>query len=105
MFLYGENVKQWIFQKLLQYMISVGRRSQLNVYMNFMNINGQDHSLTFVEGHSDSTFSNFFSLETAGPIEAKFYLEPPWDGGIKVSIYGLCHMTNMAAMPIYGKKL
>ena len=37
-----------------------------------MNIRGQGHSLTFVEGHSDSTFSNFFSLETAKPIEAKF---------------------------------
>ena len=36
-----------------------------------MNINGQGHSLTSVRGHSYSTFSNFFSLETAGPIEAK----------------------------------
>ena len=35
------------------------------------------------EGHSDSTFSNFFSLETAGPIKAKFHVEPPWDGGTK----------------------
>ena len=45
-----------------------------------MNIKGQGHSLTFIQGHSDSTFSNFFSLETIGPIEAKFYVEPPWDG-------------------------
>ena len=71
----------------------------------FMNIKGQCHSLTFVGGHSDSTFSNFFSLETAKPIEAKFYVEPPWDEGIKVNINGLCHITKMAAMPIYGNNL
>ena len=49
-----------------------------------MNIKGQGHSLTLVQGHSDSTFSNFFFLETAWPIEAKFYVEPPWDRGTKV---------------------
>ena len=42
-----------------------------------------------------STFSNIFSSETIGPIEANFHVEPPWDG----------HMTKMAAMPIYGKNL
>ena len=42
-----------------------------------MNIKGQDHSLTFVQDNSDSTLSNFFSLEIAGPIEAKFHVEPP----------------------------
>ena len=62
-----------------------------------MNIKGQGHSLTLVRGHSDSTCSNFFFLETARPIEAKFHVEPPWDG--------LGHMTNMAVMPIYGKNL
>ena len=35
-----------------------------------MNIKGQGHSLTFVQGYSDSTFSNFFSLETPRPMEA-----------------------------------
>ena len=38
-----------------------------------MNIKGQDHLLT-VQGHSDSTFSNFFSLETAGPTEGNIGL-------------------------------
>ena len=49
-----------------------------------------------------STFSNIFSPETTGPIEAKLHMEPPWDGGTKV-----CpgHMTMMAAMPIYGRNL
>ena len=52
-----------------------------------------------------STFSNIFSSETAWPIKAKFYVEPPWEGGTKVYINGLGHMTKMAAMPIYGKNL
>ena len=49
-----------------------------------MNIKGQGNSLTLVQGHSASTFSNFFFLETARPIEVKFYLEPPWDEGTKL---------------------
>ena len=52
-----------------------------------------------------STFSNIFSSETAWPIKAKFYVEPPWEGGTKVYINGPGHMTKMAAMPTYGKNL
>ena len=73
--------------------------------MNLFNIKGQDHSLTLVQGHSDSTFSNFFSWETARPFEAKFHMEPQWDGGTKVYLNGRGHMTKMAAMPIYGKNV
>ena len=51
------------------------------------------------------TFSNFFSLETFRPIEAKFHVQPPWDRWMKVCSNGLCHLTSMAAMPIYGKNL
>ena len=51
------------------------------------------------------TFSNIFSAETAWPIKAKFYVEPPWEGATKVCINGPGHMTKMAAMPIYGKNL
>ena len=51
------------------------------------------------------TFSNVFSSETAWPIKAKYYVEPPWEGGTKVCINGPGHMTKMAAMPIYGKNL
>ena len=50
-------------------------------------------------------FSNVFSSETAWPIKAKFYVEPPWEGGTKVYIIGPSHMTKMDAMPIYGKNL
>ena len=48
---------------------------------------------------------NIFSSETALPIKAKFYMEPPWVGGTKVYINGPGHMTKMAALPIYGKNL
>ena len=68
-----------------------------------MNIKGQGHSLTLVQGHSDSTFSNFFSLETTVPIEAKFIVEPPCDGRTKVCSNGPDLMTSMAAKLIYGK--
>ena len=50
-------------------------------------------------------FSNVFSSETAWQIKAKFYVEPPWEGGTKVYINGPGHMTKMAAIPIYGKNL
>ena len=66
-----------------------------------------------------STFSNIFSSETTGPIEVKFHMEPPWDGGTEAKLHmeppwdvgtTVCsnvpgHMTKMAAMPIYGKNL
>ena len=47
--------------------------------------------------------SNIFFSETAWPIKAKFYVEPPWVGGTKFCSPHLGHMTKMAAMPIYGK--
>ena len=70
-----------------------------------MNIKGQGHSLTLVQGHSDSTFSNFFSLETARPTEASIHVDPAWDGVTKVCSNGPGHMTKMATMPIYGKNI
>ena len=47
--------------------------------------------------------SNIFFSETAWPIEAKFYVEPPWVGGTKFCSRHLGHMTKMAATPIYGQ--
>ena len=52
-----------------------------------------------------STISNDFSSETAGPIATKFHIQPPGPLGKKSCSNGLGHMTNMAAMPIYGKNL
>ena len=52
-----------------------------------------------------STFSNIFSSEATGPIEAKFHMASPWDGGTKVCSNGPGHLTKIAAMPIYVKNL
>ena len=43
------------------------------------------------------------SPETTWPIELKFQMETPSDGGTKVCSNGPDHMTKMAATPIYGK--
>ena len=92
-------------ETIIVYDIKVGRCSKLNEYVKLYEYQRQGHSMTSVQGHSDSTFSNFFFLETARSTEAKLYLEPPWDAGTKVCSNGLGRMTKMAAMPIYGKNL
>ena len=59
--LYGKKVKQWIFQKLLKSMMSkLADSVKSMITWTYMNIKGQGQSLTLVQGHSDSTFSNFF---------------------------------------------
>ena len=53
-----------------------------------MNLYEYQRSKPFIDldqGHSDSTFLNFFSWETAGSIEAKFDVDPPWMGERKGS--------------------
>ena len=65
-----------------------------------MNVKGQGHSITLVQGHSYSTFSNFFSVETARPIETIFHVEPPWD---KSEFKWFMSHDQDGSMPIYGK--
>ena len=43
-----------------------------------------------------STLSKIFSSETTGPIEAKFYVEPPWDVETKIFFSRPDHVTKMA---------
>ena len=77
---------------------------QLNENMNLYEYQTQ-RSRSFIDIGPRSlrfTFSNFFSLKTARWIEAKFYVEPPRDRGMKICSNGPGHMTSMAAMPIYG---
>ena len=63
-----------------------------------MTTQGQCNLLTFVQSHSDSTFSNFFPQKTLGcTFEAKFQMEPPWDVGMKICSNVLGHMTKMAS--------
>ena len=73
-----------------------------------MNLYEYQRSRSFIELGPRSlrfTFSNFFSLETPRLVEAKFHVGSPWDGGRKFYSNGPGHMTNMAAMPIYGENL
>ena len=88
---YVTNVKQWLVKKckvyiFVQYSIG-GPLSSVCVYVCM------------------SSFSNIFSSETTGPIEARFHMEPPWDEGTKVCSNSLGHMTKMTVMPIYSKNL
>ena len=50
-------------------------------------------------------FSKILSSETAWPIKAKFYVEPPWEGGTKVYINRQGTKNKLAPMLIYGKTL
>ena len=50
-------------------------------------------------------FQTFFPKKNSKSIEAIFHVEPSWNGRMEVSANGLCHMTKVAAMPIYAKKL
>ena len=69
-----------------------------------VNIKDQGYSLTLVQGHPDSTFSSFFSLETDRLMKPNFMWSLHGMGNESEYTHGLCHMTKMAAMPIYGKK-
>ena len=92
-------------ETIVVYDIKVGRCSLLNEYMNLY-VCQRSRSFSDLGPRSlRFTFANFFSLETATPIEDKFHVEPPWDGGTKVCSNGPGHMTNMATIPIYGKNL
>ena len=70
-----------------------------------MNLYEYQRSRSFIDLGSRSLRFNFVSLITARPIEAKFHVEAPWDGGMRVCPNGPGHITNMADMPIYGKNL
>ena len=64
---------------------------------------GQGHSLTWVKGHSDFKVKTCFSQKQLGDLEPKSY-ESIWEKGMKIYTNELGHMTNISAMPLYGKK-
>ena len=98
-------------ETIVVYDIKVGRFSLLNEYMKLYEYQSSRSFIDLGPNLSDSIYLNFFSSITTTPIEAKFHVEPPWDGGggggggTKAYSYGPVHMTKMAAMPIYGKTL
>ena len=85
------------------YDIKVGSHSKLNEYMKLYEYQRSRSFIDLGLNHSDSIFLNFFSSITTWPIEAKFYVEFPWDEGMKAYSDCLGHMTKMATMPIYSK--
>ena len=97
---------------IVVYDVKVGRCSHLN---ECMNLHEYQRSRSFIDLYPWSLrFYNFKLLflknkkkkkkkKNTGPIEAKFHVEPPWNGGMKICSNGPGHMTNMATMPIYGK--
>ena len=89
-------------ETIVVYDVKVGKCSKLNEYMNVYEYQ-MSRSLAFIQGHSDSTFSNFFRSETAKPIEAKFHMEASWDVGNK-NLFK-CSRSHNRHMPIYGEKL
>ena len=83
----------------------VNRCSQLNEYMKLYQYQKSRSFNALGPDLSDSIFLNFFSSIKTWPMEAKFHVESPWDGGMKVCSYSLGSMTKMATMPIYCKIL
>ena len=62
-----------------------------------MSTQGQDHSLTFVEGHSDLiNFKHFFQT-------ARGRSKHPWEK--KICLNGPDHKPKIADMPIYDKNI
>ena len=79
----------------------------IHIFLAHLSLQAHKVSLQYTHGPSSVvvvrcrrpfTFSNVFSSETAWPIKAKFYVEPPCEGGTKVYINDPGHMTKMAAM-------
>ena len=63
--------------------------------MMIMTIKSQGHSLIYDQGHSDSTFSNFFSSKQARLFEAEFHMQPPWDVEMNIC-YERDFMTSLS---------
>ena len=66
------------------YDVNFNRRSQLNECINLYEYQTSRLSIDLVS--RSLTFSSFFFLETAGLIEAKFHVEPPWDEEVSIHI-------------------
>ena len=86
----------WAFHIIICSPEPLGSQGELIVYPS-------SRRPSFVGVRRRSQCSKIFFSETAGPIKAKFYVEPPWVGGTIFCSQHLGHMTKMAAMPIYGK--
>ena len=73
----------------------------------WVSIKGQGHSLTLIKGHSDFKVKTCFSQnsKTVGSFGTKLHMKAWGRIGMKSYTNELGHMTNMAALPEYGKNL
>ena len=99
-----EKVKTMDFSEtIVVYDVKVDKCSQLNEYMKLYEYQRSRSLIDLGPNLSDSIFLNFFSSTTTWPLEAKFHMEPPWDGGTKSCSNGRGHMTKVATKPIYDE--
>ena len=93
-----------IFSRFLYVLCFTRSRDQVSVYRT---ISPLVRLIAYIRPLSSfcPPFSKIVFSENPWPIKAKFYVEPPWEGGTKVCINGPGHMTKMATMSIYGKPL
>ena len=68
-----------------------------------MRIQGQGHSLILVTVIQMCKIKTFFFSETTGPFVTKFPRKAFSNKEMKISKCGIGHMSNVAAMPVYGK--
>ena len=102
-----EKGKTMVFvsETIVVFDIKVGRCSQLNMYMNLYEYQKSRSFIDLGPDLSDLIYLNFFSSIPTRLLGTKFHVEPPWDGETKVWSNGSSHMTQIAAMSIYGKNL
>ena len=67
-------------ETIVVYDIKVGRCSPLNEYLKLDEYQWSRSFTDIGPNLSDSIFLIFVSSITIRPIEAKFHVEPPWDG-------------------------
>ena len=102
----GLKVKHWIFSEtIVVFDIRVGRCSQPNEYMKLYEY---QKSMSFIDLHTWSFRFNMFKLLfLRNPLAdwSQISCGASMGWGMKVRIVGLCHMTRMVTMSIYGKNL
>ena len=67
-------------ETIVVYDVKVDRCSYLNEYKHLYEYQRSRSFIDLDPNLSESIFSNFFFSITTAPIEAKFHVEPPWDG-------------------------
>ena len=70
-------------ETIVVYDVKVGR-CNLNEYLKLYEYQRSRSLIDLGPNLSDSMFLNFFFSITTRPIEAKFHVEPPWDGELKL---------------------